>query len=561
MSEIPWRSLDPRTVENLLSMLLNHLYPTAQRINGSGGDDGRDVQLRLDGHLHVFEIKSFAAHLGTSQKAQIRRSLQRAAALSPADWTLLVPIDFTPSALRWFEDTLASLVPFPIHLLGKTRLETELAQRPFIQRYYLEDAHREVERLVTLYRAERAALVGGVADAIERVKHIANQLNEIDPHYRFEIRTDGVATTVSAIPRYDRALQDRPIEVSVGLRFPDTAEGRQVAREFESHIDYGTPATIPGEFIERFESNMPAVFGTAAKPARIEISPRPPSRTLVLFLRLKSPDDRLLAELALRMSPTSSGRKGAMLEGQDRTGCLTVSMVYAPGESGSFSARFHPDRPYGAFEMRALARFLAALVPPNHLSLADADGQEFARASGFQSELSEEAPAFAALMEDVILIQWAAAMTRDVGPVFAPRDLRAIEVASALLRGEEVATTWDSLTLELTDDASEEARQLLAREGVPLFAVVAKPHVARIGGVGYPIGRGVEYKLASFTLAPEHDDWRANGIPPGVDVRLVPGDDATMQMRLASEEQLLGLGPQALASVSDGTNDEELSAL
>lgn len=556
MPGIPWPSLGADKIEDVLSMLLNHLYPTSQRIDGSGGDGGRDVQLNVGEELHVFEIKSFTARLGTAQKAQIRRSLLRAATLTPTDWTLLVPIDPTPAELRWFENVLASLVPFPIRLLGKTRLETELAQRPFIARYYIEDAHREVDRLVTLYKAEKSALTGGVPDALERVEHIARQLNEIDPYYRFQITTDGASSSVVVtIPRYDRAAQERPLEINISFRFPDTEEGRQVASDFQRHVDYGTPTSIPGEFVERFDSNMPLAFGNDFVPSRMDVSPRPFTGSMTLLARAKGPDGRLAAELPIKLTSMSRGQLGGIFEGKDRTGCLSISMTYAPGQSAPFTLRFRADHPYSAFDMRVLARFLSETQSPNTFAIADEQGTEFAHAELSEPELSVGAPQLAELMDDLVLIQWAAGTTRDVGPDYTPADLASAAMAAALLRGEEVSAAWNSITLDLADDAPEEMRALFLLSDRRLQAVVAKPHIAKIGGIAYNIGRGMAFDLATVNLAPEHEEWRATGVPAGVSVRLVPGSDPTMKVRLASEEQLRALSPGMRASISDGVEE------
>lgn len=97
-------------------MLVNHLHPNrAKRIDGTGGDDGRDVQVRLDDGLHAKEIKSFTRRLTASERRQIKESLSRASALD---------------------------VEFPISWRGRTCLDTQLARRPFIQRYYLGDAYQ-----------------------------------------------------------------------------------------------------------------------------------------------------------------------------------------------------------------------------------------------------------------------------------------------------------------------------------------------------------------------------------------------------------------------------------
>jgi hypothetical protein len=40
-----WEDLEPQKYENMVSVLLSRLHPDSQRIDGKGGDGGRDVQI------------------------------------------------------------------------------------------------------------------------------------------------------------------------------------------------------------------------------------------------------------------------------------------------------------------------------------------------------------------------------------------------------------------------------------------------------------------------------------------------------------------------------------
>ena len=102
---IRWEDLGPHKYEDMASVLLSRLYPNSQRIDGSGGDGGRDVQIVHAGNgpvTEAFELKSFTGRVGPGRRSQIKRSLDRAADLGPARWTLVVPIDPTPGELEWF---------------------------------------------------------------------------------------------------------------------------------------------------------------------------------------------------------------------------------------------------------------------------------------------------------------------------------------------------------------------------------------------------------------------------------------------------------------------------
>ena len=58
MTPINW-AMSPEVYEDMVSCLLSHLNRETRRIDGSGGDGGRDVQFELPDGLHIFELKSF----------------------------------------------------------------------------------------------------------------------------------------------------------------------------------------------------------------------------------------------------------------------------------------------------------------------------------------------------------------------------------------------------------------------------------------------------------------------------------------------------------------------
>ena len=92
-------------VRDMISVLLSRLYPDARRIDGRGGDGGRDVQIvdGQDGSITcAFELKSFIDRMNAVRRRQVERSLKRAASLEPARWILVVPIDPTPAEDNWF---------------------------------------------------------------------------------------------------------------------------------------------------------------------------------------------------------------------------------------------------------------------------------------------------------------------------------------------------------------------------------------------------------------------------------------------------------------------------
>ena len=130
VSAIPWSEYSADQVERLVAAWLCRTVPGAQRVEGSGGDDGADVYAPVDGGIRVFEIKSFHRHpLTGAQRTQITGSRSTAIKRRPdmVRWTLVLPLDLTPAEKRWFTGTLTASTTIPTDHIGLTAVEAGLA--------------------------------------------------------------------------------------------------------------------------------------------------------------------------------------------------------------------------------------------------------------------------------------------------------------------------------------------------------------------------------------------------------------------------------------------------
>ena len=155
---IRWDELGRQRYEDMVSVLVSRLQPDAQRIDGKGGDGGRDVQIvrGQDDHItDAFELKSFTGRMTSGRRRQVEHSLKRAATLDPERWSLIVPIDPTPAEDRWFRQIRRGY-GFPIAWFGRTWLDEKMSAFPDIRRYFLEGASDEVVRLLLELKNEQA---------------------------------------------------------------------------------------------------------------------------------------------------------------------------------------------------------------------------------------------------------------------------------------------------------------------------------------------------------------------------------------------------------------------
>ena len=95
MARVDWQAAAP-VYEDMVGVLIGHLHPTSQKIDGSGGDGGRDVIVQTDAGMVIYELKSFTGRVDQSRRKQVKRSLTTATEQKPVEWNLVVPIDPTP---------------------------------------------------------------------------------------------------------------------------------------------------------------------------------------------------------------------------------------------------------------------------------------------------------------------------------------------------------------------------------------------------------------------------------------------------------------------------------
>lgn len=90
MTSFDW-DMSADVYEDMVSCLLSNLNPKTLRIDGTGGDGGRDVQYETPEGLHIYELKSFTRRMTAGRRAQVQLSLAKAATNNPAGWELVVP--------------------------------------------------------------------------------------------------------------------------------------------------------------------------------------------------------------------------------------------------------------------------------------------------------------------------------------------------------------------------------------------------------------------------------------------------------------------------------------
>lgn len=482
--QIRWEDPGVRAkYEDLIANLIKRLHPRAQRIDGSGGDEGRDVQVPSDDGLAIYELKSFTGRLSKGgRKAQVSRSLAKAATHDPDSWHLVVPIDPTPGELAWFE-SLTGEYSFPCSWLGRTWLDTELAQRPEIPRYYLDDYRAEVAELLRELRSEELAM-DDATHAAARARAIRRRLNESDPHYSYALllgskdgpRTPGAVLSfqtgedrIDVVPRYATAVKDRPITVNATFDFSADTEGHREA--FERSLDFGEPVRLPASVVRDLVIDAPG--GLAAEHERGELwmggldeELDPP--VIVHATVYSSDKETPLGTHEFQLTRRRGGRRGAVLQGTDSSGLLSLAMR-GDRERGSitFNLTFGLVPTLPPVGLLA-SRWLELLRPPNFMTLT-LEGHPFNDLTPINDPIVEDTGP-TTFFEAFHLLQQRAGVAFPVPDDITDDEWSSIARVAAWMSPEKLEFTWTSHRVELAGVDQKALRQLL--RGGALFETV-----------------------------------------------------------------------------------------
>ncbi|WP_086669013.1 hypothetical protein [Lentzea kentuckyensis] len=476
--------------EKIVSVLLSTLHPESERVDGSGGDGGRDHQLRSDHRLDVWQSKYFLRRLSesASRKRQIVESLVTAAALQPDSWTLVTPMVPTDDERAWF-DGLAVDYPFQPTWRGGDWLDARLAEHPAIVRHFM-SANDEYVALIRELREEQDALVDGLSAALPRIEKLAAKINDSNPFYRadFTVR-DGRVVDIRLRPAYRGAEKDSPVTIRFTV-LSGPADADFIER-LNTALEYGERAELPDSHVRDVVITAPPGFGASYDRAHLTIEPAPQEPVnLTLRLVIQHPNGQQLAALPARLTARRAGTRGVTLHGNDLTGVISTRLRVDPHQ-GRFSLEISSDwsRPQLPGAVLPIARFLQHAIPPNTmlLSIGDIATTQPAQVPPAISV----SPATVEAIQDLERLQTAAGDPFPVPRELTVEEVHELRLAVKLLDGHPVKIRTNSVTFDTTNP---ERFINEARRGMnPRLSITPPtPYVVRISGH--------EVSLGSYTI-------------------------------------------------------------
>ncbi|MFF5003731.1 hypothetical protein ACFY3G_12940 [Streptomyces phaeochromogenes] len=536
-NRIDWADerLGSNVYEDMVSVLISRLHQQAQRIDGSGGDKGRDVQVPLPTGLEIFELKSFTGRLDerSGRRRQVADSLKSAAKHNPAAWHLVVPINHTDGELEWFNN-LTAAYPFPCDWLGKDWLDDQMASHPELRRYYLEGSNDEIVRMMQEINQEQAALTRGVPDLVERVRALKDRLNSLDPHYEFsfQVQPSG-AVNVTTHPRYPGAEKDRPIQIGGAFSFPNTEDGRKAAKALQDSFDYGTATVVPSEFVKNISIDAPAEFGGTFEGGELQIAGAI-NNTLLrdarFALRIRDSQGVIKAHLPLEVKERTSGRRGIELALEDLGGAVKVKARFdMTAHHANITYSFHlPESCLPSILLPAL-HFLAEAKDDRGATMV-LNGKEIGPPMGLSVSYPDAGDSIKLLriLDD---IQRISGIYFTVPHSLTDEEFESIKEAHLYLTNKTSVSDWNRLTFTIprTRLDAPEVQQL--KVGTVSNFPVGKDLILRLGEDVFNLGRLImtcaSARLESMTNIADDSDPEAR-----VELTIVPGSDPSISISL-----------------------------
>lgn len=571
MSRVEWSRRTPDEVENVISfMLCREFAPKANRIKSSQGDGGIDVRVPSGSGIDVYQVKSFTGNINSSRLRQIKHSFETLLAFAEEEelhisrWFLVVPENPTKEQLKWLEH-LTSAADFPCSWRGLDFVEGLVAKYPDVIDYYLHDGKDRLEAKLQLFLsvAGRTNPVSSPAASQQTLEDIHESLNTLDPHYRYDFSvtardsggrcppvpgtpgTVGIVqvesvdrcVTYHIIARCDEALKERPVPGSLTLR---AERGTDEERKIEDWIKFGVPfKNIPAENVR---IDLPGGFGAPMESALVSVGPSValPGVPTELTLQTIEADGTPIAQLDFVVEEVAAGidRNGVWAAGHDKaTGAVRYEHRAHQGDNAStmnlstegFTGRSPAD-------LVPVVRFLNTVRPPLRLQLSVRNGPPLTPPWQIPSALMDEQKGqlWLRICQDLATIQ-EHVFERIHFPDISKHSWEEVEGwsrAAALLRGEQIEATWTEIPLHLHPGHTMPA--------VDQTGALTRPLMVLIGDASYELGtmlvQMATVRVDDLRSPVEHGDHS--------DVWLVPGDDNSAVMRLATGDSQPPPAPQ-----------------
>ena len=370
---------------------------------------------------------------------------------------------------------------------------------------------------------------------MKRYETLQNRLDEINPHYRFEVSTGPTAANtfptdvimsyvhgnirIDVYPKHAGALDEEPIAVTL-IVDPEN-------RALQDAIDYGLGAHLPPESI--ISNYVQAPFGLAGSITDAQFHLKPIDTELAkpipVGLDIMHGEERL-ASYPIRLTKRTMGDKGSIHTGADSTGWLNAEIkLDRDAQEVEIGFQLTP-KPAMTTSLLPLCRWLRECQPSRSLIYRFPDG------TNCTSELPAAFPnneVLCQIIEGIEEIQNHSGIYIEMPIPLTPEEQQLIVGTANLLRTKCVDITWKAQDLYF-DNVKDTTLETLRNDHLHSL-ILERDWSLKIGETVFPIGRVRDYfESARMTI---HED-NEQDLKPGskIHLQLSPGSNNKGQRTL-----------------------------
>lgn len=342
LTMVRWEEFEdnPAGFEKLASVLILRVFPGTERIDGKGGDGGRDAQRRGPNGITFFEFKKFTK-VNSSQRRQIKKSLDKAAQSKPEKWVLVLPTDKNPALDEWFTKQLQPQYDFQLEWLGRTWLDAHIAQHPDLRRYILDTAQNEVYNAVVESKTELEYLKTA-PQYFARQRALSRRADELSHIWNLQPSADGQKIKLKPKP----GGQPADYALTVGIAIPeDDNEGLLVWDRAQHALQFGGNVELPGKYVESVHNEHLQALGFDLSSTELRLDAAIDNTGLPAAANIDVIDrngNSLTPMLFVQLTRREVGSHGVTLTGHDTSHLLRIRLIIGqlPNEQPRITVNF-----------------------------------------------------------------------------------------------------------------------------------------------------------------------------------------------------------------------------
>lgn len=385
VERVEWGRLDEHEFNRLVDLLITTHYQRlgfdAKAVDGRGGDDGIDIEVRhreTGALVHIFQVKYFPEGFPTTRGSrikQIRSSFKTAEQHEPPDWSLVMPSKGTIRERKFVTGLKSKKIP-RTHTVGTVELDQMMAKNPDINEWAVRS-----ER-------DRALALVGRPDVLpktdEQFQHAFSDLldrsNKFSPYWGRQIGVFDGHPVTELVAKRDDAAEKEPLGLTINTAFGQT--DKDVERQWRDVVGYGRNrrVTLPESVVKSIVKHGPEEwFAGELGPSEVVVVPEAREHESVpAHVVLHDADGNEIARLDGDTVSQGAGVMGGVVELDLDGGLHQAWFVDKEGETGKTEQTFSVAG-VSAREVARALRFTNAIKDAADMTLVIA-GQEITAA-------------------------------------------------------------------------------------------------------------------------------------------------------------------------------------